>query len=202
MPGNVARIATAACVPNKGNMRPPFAALSVFGIFVLGHAAAAADHYLLQPGDVLAVAVWKEPELTLEVLVRPDGGISLPLTGDIEAAGHTSEEVRATIYDRLHKLIPDATVTVAVKQISGNQIYVIGKVNRPGPFSMNRPTDVMQALSLAGGTTPFAAVNDIHVLRRVGGQQQAIAFHYGDVESGRHLDQNILLQAGDTVVVP
>jgi polysaccharide export outer membrane protein len=93
-------------------------------------------------------------------------------------------------------------VTVSVKQTLGNQIFVIGKVNHPGPYPIIRPVDVVQALSLAGGTTPFASVDDIKVLRRHGEQQTIIPFRYSDIEHGRKLEQNILLQSGDTVVVP
>jgi polysaccharide export outer membrane protein len=93
-------------------------------------------------------------------------------------------------------------VTLIVKQTLGNQIFVIGKVNHPGPYPLNRPVDVVQALSLAGGVTPFAAVNDIRILRRDGARQMTMSFHYSDIEHGRNLQQNILLQSGDTVVVP
>ena len=148
------------------------------------------------------VSVWKEQDLQAEVLVRPDGGLSFPLAGEIQASGRTVEEVRIAIDERIRKFIPDAAVTVTVKAIGGNRVYVIGKVNRPGEFPFSRPIDVMQALSLAGGTTPYAAVNDIRVLRRENGKQVAIAFRYADVERGRDLAQNIELQSGDTVVVP
>ena len=162
----------------------------------------AADTYPLQPGDVITVSVWKETDLSGDLLVRPDGGISMPLAGDIQAAGHTADEVRAIIDERLRKFIPDPSVTVGVKQTLGNQIFVLGKVNHPGQFPINRPVDVMQALSLAGGTTPFAALNSIRVLRRDGERQVAIQFHYSDVEHGRNLAQNIVLRSGDTVIVP
>jgi len=158
--------------------------------------------YLLQPGDLVDVSVWKEPDLTAELLVRPDGAITLPLAGQIEAAGHSVEEVRSTIDSRLRKYIPDPAVTVVLKQALGNQIFVLGKVNRPGNYPIPRPIDVVQALSLAGGTTPFAAVNDIRVLRHQGSQQITLVFHYRDIEHGRRLQQNILLQSGDTVIVP
>jgi polysaccharide biosynthesis/export protein len=134
--------------------------------------------------------------------VRSDGGLSFPLAGELDAAGKTVEELREAIDQRLQKYIPNAVVTVAVKLIGGNRVYVIGKVNRPGEFSFNRALDVMQALSLAGGTTSFAALNDIKILRRENGKQQSIEFRYADVESGRKLEQNILLKSGDTVVVP
>jgi polysaccharide biosynthesis/export protein len=164
--------------------------------------AAVEPDYVVQPGDTLQVAVWKETELTGEVLVRPDGGMSFPLAGDLQAAGHTVNEIRETLVARLTKYVPDAVVTVAVKAATGSRIFVVGKVNRPGDFSLNRPIDVMQALSLAGGTTPYAAVNDIRVLRRDGASQEVFKFRYDDVRRGRDLAQNILLRSGDTVVVP
>ena len=158
--------------------------------------------YRIQPGDVLMVSVWKEADLQAEVLVRSDGGVSFPLAGELEAAGHSVEELRTAINKRIKEYIPDAVVAVSVKEIGGNRVYVIGKVNRPGEFTFRGPIDVMQALSLAGGATSFAAVSDIHILRRENGLQQAIPFHYPEVESGRKLEQNILLRSGDTVVVP
>jgi polysaccharide biosynthesis/export protein len=161
------------------------------------------DAYRLQPGDVLSVSVWKEPDLQADVLVRSDGGISFALAGDIPAAGMSFEELRAEIAARLSKYIPDPVVTVAPKLLGGNRVYVIGKVNRPGEFQYIRPLDVMQAISLAGGATPFASVDGIHILRRTtGGRQEAIPFRYSEVERGRSLEQNIILKSGDTVVVP
>jgi len=158
--------------------------------------------YRLQAGDQLTVSVWKEAELQSDVLVRPDGGISFALAGDVAAAGRSVDELRGDLEARLAKYIPDVVVTVATKQVTGNRIYVLGKVNKPGDFTLGRPTDVMQALSLAGGTTPFAEVDGIRVLRRESGKLKAIEFRYSEVERGRHLDQNIVLQSGDTVVVP
>lgn len=160
------------------------------------------EAYRLQPGDILTVSVWKETELQSEVLVRPDGGISFALAGDLQAAGRSVEELRSELEARIRKLVPDAVVTVATKVIAGYRVYVIGKVARPGDFAINRPTDVMQALSLAGGVTPFANADAIRILRREGSKVNAIAFRYSDVESGRHLQQDIILQGGDTVVVP
>ena len=158
--------------------------------------------YLLQPGDLLQVTVWKETELTSEVLIRPDGGLSYALAGDMQAAGHTVAELTAMLEARIRKFEPDAAVTVSIKAANGNRVYVVGKVNHPGDFPLNRPTDVMQALSLAGGATAFADTNAIRILRRDGDHRRAIAFRYHDIERGRKLNQNILLQSGDTVVVP
>jgi polysaccharide export outer membrane protein len=179
--------------------------------FVMLVLTAAASHagapvtalgYRLQPGDVLQVVVWKETDLQSEVLIRPDGGISFPLAGDLPAAGLTTDDLRKALEERVRKLVPDAVVTVSVKAPNGNQIFVIGKVNKPGNFPLLRPTDVMQALSLAGGATPFASTNDIRVLHRDESRQTSIRFRYGEVARGRHLEQNVLLQSGDTVIVP
>jgi polysaccharide biosynthesis/export protein len=170
--------------------------------WAVGTAGSASTDYRLQPGDLLMVSVWKEADLSSEILVRPDGGITMPLAGEIPAAGHSVEEVRAAIDQRLRKFIPDPAVTVILKQTLGNQIFIIGKVNRPGQYPISRPVDVVQALSLAGGMTPFASVDHIRVLRRDGDRQLTLPFRYSDVEHGRDLQQNILLQSGDTVVVP
>jgi len=178
----------------------------LLAVVCCGHAfgadPAAQDGYLLRAGDILVISVWKETDLQGEVLVRPDGGISFALAGELQAAGHTVAELTTALETRVRKYIPDAVVTVSVKTAGGNRVYVIGKVNRPGDFPLVGPIDVMQALSLAGGATPFADTNGIRVLRRNGDRQTTIKFHYNDIAHGRKLDQNILLQSGDTVVVP
>jgi len=158
--------------------------------------------YQLRPGDTLLVSVWKETDLQSEVLIRPDGGMSFALAGELQAAGHTVAELTSMLETRIRKFIPDAVVTVSVKAAAGNRIYVVGKVTRPGDFPLVGPMTVMQALSLAGGATPFADTNGIRILRLNGDRQTSIRFRYSDIERGRKLDQNILLQNGDTVVVP
>ncbi|MBK6660897.1 MAG: polysaccharide biosynthesis/export family protein [Proteobacteria bacterium] len=177
-----------------------FSALGASG--TAGAVEATGGGYVIQPGDVLAVVVWKEEDLKQEVLVRPDGGISFPLAGDIEAAGHTVQDVKQAIVDRIKEFIPDPVVTVLVQKTEGNAIYVLGKVTRPGAFVMQRPLDVTQALAMAGGLATFADENGISILRRAGGSQSALPFRYGDVQKGKSLDQNIMLQPGDVVVVP
>ena len=159
--------------------------------------------YTVKPGDLLAISVWKEPDLQGPVLVRPDGTFSFPLAGQFDARGKSVQELQQLVTDRLRKFISDPVVTVSVQEIKGNKVYVIGQVNKPGDFVVNPKVDVMQALSMAGGTTPFASLGDIMILRRTeSGQQQALPFRYTDVVRGRNLDQNITLQAGDVVVVP
>lgn len=178
------------------------ALLAIAGARAFAADTTPADVYKLQPGDLLQVVVWKETDLQSEVLVRPDGGISFPLAGDMQAAGHTTAELRSELETRVRILVPGAVVTVSVKAANGNRVFVIGKVNRPGDFALNRPIDVMQAISLAGGVTPFASADRISVLHRDGLRQTSVRFCYSQVAKGRNLQQNILLQSGDTVIVP
>ncbi len=186
------------------------AALVLIGLFGVPFAASvhaqqsaqAAPGYLVQPGDVLEISVWKEEDLSQTVLVRPDGGLSFPLAGDINARGKSVEQLRLEIVEKLSRYIPDPVVTVSVSEINGNKIYVIGQVNEPGDYIVNPSVDVMQALSMAGGTTAFASLKDIFVLRRQGDVQVRLAFRYDEVVKGRNLDQNIVLISGDTLVVP
>lgn len=160
------------------------------------------DIYIIQPGDILAISVWKEKDLQGEFAVRPDGGINFPLAGDIVVAGKTIEQIQVDIAAKLTKYVPDSVVTASVKQSQGNKIYVVGKVNKPGEFVSNRTIDVMQALSMAGGPNPYASVNKIKIIRRVNGEQKIFYFKYSRVEKGEDLEQNIVLQGGDIVVVP
>ena len=158
--------------------------------------------YRLGPEDVLSISVWKEEGLDKEVLVRPDGGISFPLVGELEAAGKTVGALKQEIVERLRKYIPDPVVTIAVLRIANNKIYVIGRVNKPGEYAAGRYVDVLQALTMAGGLTPFAKKNKIKVLRKENGTERVFPFEYSEVQKGEGLDQNITLQSGDVVVVP
>src|ERR1051326_6883724 len=164
--------------------------------------AAVDPGYRLGAEDVMLVSVWKDEQLTREVVVRPDGMFSFPLVGDVQAEDRTVEDVRVDLVKRLTKYIPNANVSVAVMKVLSYKVYVVGRVNKPGEYLIGHYTDVLQALSLAGGLTPFAAENDIKVIRRIKGQQQTFPFRYGDVRKGIDLEQNILLQRGDVVMVP
>jgi len=166
------------------------------------NAMAQDPNYTVKPGDLLSISVWKEPDLQKETLVRPDGSFSFPLVGEVDAKGKTVADLNKTLAQRLTRFISDPVVTVSIQEIKGNKVYVIGQVNKPGEFIMNPSVDVMQALSMAGGTTPFASLGDIVVLRRTASGKQALPFRYNDVVKGRKMDQNIDLQAGDVVVVP
>jgi len=176
-------------------------AAACVGVVATVHAQATAG-YTVKPGDTLEISVWKEPDLQRTVLVRPDGQFSFPLVGEVDARGKTVAELNKLVSDRLTKYISDAVVTISVQEIKGNKIYVLGQVNKPGEFIVNPSVNIMQALSMAGGMTPFAATNDIIVLRGQGKGQNAMAFRYNDVVRGRSLDTNIELLSGDIVVVP
>lgn len=165
--------------------------------------ALAGDAYHLNPGDKLEITVWQEENLKQEVVVLPDGTISFPLVGHVPAAGKTTEDLVKLLRERLTKFIPDSEINVRLMAAEGNLIYVTGEVVHPGQFIMKGPTDVMQALSMAGGLTPFAKKNSIIVLRReADGRSRAVPFEYGDVEDGENMETNILLQSGDTIVAP
>jgi polysaccharide export outer membrane protein len=178
--------------------------LVLFSLFLLVPLAVAAQEtpYTLNPGDILQISVWKEEGLEREVVVLPDGTISFPLAGHLKAAGRSPKQVEKDLANRMRKYIPDLVITVSVKAVSGYKVYVIGQVKLPGEFQAGGFIDVMQALSRAGGLTPFGDEKDIVVLRRKGGKQLALPFNYGAVKRGKNLEQNVILQSGDVVVVP
>ena len=158
--------------------------------------------YRIGPEDVLHISVWKEEDLDRKVLVRPDGGVSFPLAGDIQVSGRTPLEVQDEIRSRLQRYVPDAEVTVSVDKISGYTIFVLGEVDEPGQFTLGRYVDVVQALTLAGGFTPYANGRDIQILRRQDGREVTFKFDFRSISRGRDLEQNIILQSGDVVLVP
>jgi len=158
--------------------------------------------YVIGPGDFLNISVWKEENMQKEVLVKPDGGIAFPLVGEIKAGGMTTDELKLDLVQKLTRYIPNPVVTVSVIRSNSNKIYVIGKVARPGEYVTTNYTDVLQALTLAGGLTPFSDSDDIKIIRRTSDQKKIFTFDYDEVISGNRLDMNIILKAGDTVVVP
>lgn len=174
---------------------------------VVSHAQSAARpvaglEYRIGPEDVLHISVWKEEDLDRKVLVRPDGGVSFPLAGDIQVSGRTPLEVQDEIRSRLQRYVPDAEVTVSVDKISGYTIFVLGEVDGPGQFTLGRYVDVVQAVTLAGGFTPYANNRNIQILRRQDGREVTFKFDFRDVSRGKKLEQNIILQSGDVVLVP
>ncbi len=159
-------------------------------------------NYLLRPGDMLHINVWKEEELDRELQILPDGTVDFPLIGSFTAAGLTTSAVRDLVKQKLVPFIPSATVTVMVKEARGNSISVMGQVAKPGEIIMTRQMNVLQALSQVGGLTTYADDDDIVILRRVDGKETSIPFDYGAVAAGRKLESNIALEPGDVIVVP
>jgi polysaccharide biosynthesis/export protein len=176
----------------------------------IGTPAESADDtgYRINGGDLLHISVYGEQNLNQDVAVQPDGGISFPLVGNLDARGLTLKELQTKIADNLRQSeyfpnLTDNEVTVAMVKASGNSVSVVGQVRTPGTFFYDTQLDVMQALSLAGGLTPFASKSNIKILRRdQAGKQVAILFDYSEIEDGEQLDKNILLRGGDVVVVP
>ncbi len=158
--------------------------------------------YLLNPGDILEISVWKEVGMEKEVLVLPDGMIAFPLVGFIKAAGRSASDIQKELTTRITKYIPYPVVTVSIRQVAGNSVYVIGHVAKPGEFQTTRRIDVLQALSLAGGLTVQASEPQIKIIRRENGRENVYVFDYSQIKKGIGLENNILLKSGDVVVVP
>ena len=144
-------------------------------------AAEVTGFYQIGPGDLLDISVWKEEDMQLQVLVKPDGGITFPLVGDLQASGLTTAELTEQIKQKLKRYIPNPVVTVSVLNSVSNKIYVVGKVNRPGEYKATHYMDVLQALSLAGGLTPYARESKISVVRRDGNELVVLPFDFSDV---------------------
>lgn len=161
-----------------------------------------APDYIIGPGDVLGISVWRDENLTRSVVVLPDGKISFPLVGDLIAGGKTVAQLRQELEGKLTRFVTEAGLTVEVKQSSSMIIYIIGRVNVPGRQMMVASTNVLQALAMAGGLNPFANKSEIKVFRQLGGKTSAYSFNYKEVSEGRHLETNIDLQRGDVIIVP
>ncbi len=163
---------------------------------------AAEKAFHIGPGDVLEISVWKDPNLSRKMVVPPDGIIAFPLIDSININNLTVADLKKIISQKLSDYVPDATVTVMLVEINSLKAFVIGKVNRPGEFPITLETNVMQVLAQAGGLTPFASGGNIKILRQKANRITKIPFDYGDVEKGKNLEQNIILQPGDVIVVP
>jgi polysaccharide export outer membrane protein len=158
--------------------------------------------YLIGPGDVLEISVWKEEALTKAVVVLPDGRVSFPLIGQVQAADRTVDDLKRDITNRMVKYAPKEEVNLEVKQVNSMLVYIIGRVNQPGRFVLNTNVDVLQALAIAGGLNPFAKRNQIKIFRKAAGKTLTFNFNYDDVTDGGKLQQNITLKRGDVIVVP
>jgi polysaccharide biosynthesis/export protein len=164
--------------------------------------AIANGEYRIGPQDVVQIDVWKEPEITRTIPVRPDGKISLPLVNDVQAAGLTAMQLAGVIREGLTKYLTNPQVTVTVTMINSRRVFLTGELSRTGALPLLPNMTVLQALSSAGGFTPFAKTKDIYILRIENGRQTKYPFHYRDVVKGKHQEENILLQPNDVIVVP
>src|SRR6185295_7456783 len=162
--------------------------------------SAVTDEYRVGPGDKLRIEVYKDQQLSQSVQVRPDGKITLPLIGDMEATGRTPIELRDTIAKSLKDYVNNPTVTVIVVEAIASQVYVMGEVTHPGTMQLHGPTTILQALAMAGGFKEFANTKDVKVLRPKGTNVETLRFNYKDVLNGDA--RPFYLRAGDTVVVP
>lgn len=158
--------------------------------------------YQLGVGDLVQVNVWREPELSLQTVVRPDGKITVPLAGDLHADGLATDEVAKNIENKLKDFLRDPRVTVVVAEVRSKYFYVVGEVFHPGSYPLMQPTTVLQGLSLAGGFRDFANTKTIYVMRNHEGQPRLTRFNYNAVIKGQSVEQNIYLRHGDTIVVP
>lgn len=158
--------------------------------------------YIIGPMDVLEIQVWKEPDFSRQVLVRPDGKITLPLVGDIPASGMNTMGLKALLAEKLEDFVSNPEVTVIVLESHSKNFYIIGKINQPGTYPLNPDMTVLQAISVAGGLAEWADKDSIRIIRRSGGKEEILHFDYDKVITGKKLEQNILLKPNDTIIVP
>jgi polysaccharide export outer membrane protein len=158
--------------------------------------------YIIGEQDSLVITVWKEKELSGGVVVRPDGKITVPLVGEVKVVGMTPVQLQSLLAEKLKPFVTVPQVTVAVAEIRSRKVYLIGHTGREGPFMINSSTTVLQIIAQAGGLKDFAKRKKIYILRKHGQEQVRFSFNYDDVIKGKHTEQNILLEPGDTIVVP
>ena len=161
-----------------------------------------AANYVIGPDDVLSVLFWRDKDMSVDVVVRPDGKISLPLVNDIQAGGLTPGQLRDNVNTIARRFLEEPSVTVVVKQINSRKLFITGQVEKPGPYPMSGTTTVLQLISMSGGLKEFTDGKRILIMRTKDGKQTGRMFNYREVTSGKHLEQNIELHPGDTVVVP
>lgn len=177
---------------------PPAAA----AVVVPPPAAVVPGDYTIGPDDILSVVFWRDKDMSADVVVRPDGRITLPLLNDVVAAGLTPDQLREQIRAGATRFVEDPSVSVVVKQINSRKVFVTGQIARPGAYPLGQPTTVLQMLSVAGGVNEYADDKKILIMRTENGAQKALKFNFRDVKKGKNLQQNIQLRPGDTIVVP
>ena len=158
--------------------------------------------YVIGPEDILTVVFWREKDLSSDVVVRPDGRISLPVLQDVHASGLTPEQLRDTLTKTAERFVEDPNVTVVVKEINSRRVYITGMVAKPGPFNLTSPMTVVQLIAIAGGLLEYADAKNIMIMRTENGAPTSQKFNYKEVTEGKNLKQNISLKPGDTVIVP
>jgi polysaccharide export outer membrane protein len=158
--------------------------------------------YVVGAGDVLSVVFWREPDLSGEVTVRPDGKITVPLLKDIMAAGLAPADLEKVLQESAKRFIQDPNATVVVRQIHSRNVFITGNVARAGSYPLNTPTTVLQLIAVAGGLLEYADAGGVLIMRSDGGKSTSFKFNYKEVSKGRSLAQNIQLRPGDTVIVP
>ena len=178
--------------------QPPAAARPA----VPGTVVATDPGYTIGPEDVLGVLFWRDADMSGDVVVRPDGMITLPLLRDVKAAGFTPDELADRIQKAAREYVTDASVTVVVRQMNSRKVFITGEVARPGAYPLTSTMTVMQLIAVAGGLTEFADSKKISIMRLEGGQTKTFTFHYNDVAQGKRRQENLVLKPGDTVVVP
>jgi len=158
--------------------------------------------FIIGPDDSLSIIYWREKDMSAEVVVRPDGMISLPLLNDVQASGLTPEQLRAAISKNAAKFVEEPTVSVVVKAINSRKVFITGQVGKPGTYPLAAPTTVLQMIATAGGVAEYADRKKIAIIRKENGKDTSFRFNYEDVMKGKNLPQNIELKPGDTIVVP
>ncbi len=185
----------------KGNWKSLVVAACLV-VALAGACLAAGQAYVIGAGDMISISVWKDQSMSRQLVVLPDGFITFPLIGRLKAEGKTLDQLESEVTRKLGRYISKPVVTVEVLQVNSMQIYVIGKVNRPGRFALSDEVDVLQALAMAGGFNTFARRSKVRIFRKVEGKTTILPFDYDAVADGKRLEQNVYLQRGDVVVVP
>jgi polysaccharide export outer membrane protein len=172
------------------------------GSAALPAAASVPPGYVIGPEDVLSIVFWRDKDMSADVVVRPDGKISLPLLNDVEAAGRTPEELRAQLSKAAAKFLEEPNATVVVKEIHSRKVFVTGQVGKAGTYPLSGDMNVLQMIAHVGGLLEYADAKNIVILRQEHGQERRFKFNYKDVVKGKNVQQNILLKPGDTIIVP
>ena len=196
----VATVLMLACCGMAAAAQPPGSSSGGPSPATAPQSASLPPDYVIGTDDVLGVLFWRDETMSADVLVRPDGRISLPLLNDIDVAGQTPDQLRTRLMELTKQFVAEPNVTVIVRQINSRKVFITGQVTRPGPYPLTAPTTVLQLLALAGGLTDYANGKEIAIIRT--GTPQSLRFNYEDVRKGKNAQQNIELKVGDTVIVP